>query len=140
MEEHRERLEEIKAEAQEIVDRYNRFYRILGEKLADRYEKLQERYERHIAGLREDLENEQDEIREAIENLDVDLPEIPEGEADIEREDWLFDSERAFLEQTVRFRRAQGKECARLPTGAQAVRENPRGCVIRTWLSPGPLP
>jgi hypothetical protein len=42
--------------------------------------------------------------------LDVDLPEIPEGEVDTERDDWLFDSEREFLEQTIRFRQAQGKE------------------------------
>jgi len=110
MDEHRERLEEIRVETQEIVNRYNRFYRILGEKVADRYQKLQDRYERHVVGLREDLEREQEEIREAIESLDIDLPAIPEGEVDTPRDGWLFDSEREFLDQTIRFRRAQRKE------------------------------
>jgi seryl-tRNA synthetase len=102
-------LEEIRSAAQEVVDRYNRVYRILGRTVADRYEKLQRRYERHVAELREALEQEQDEIREAIENVGVELPEIPEAEVETERDGWLFDSERGFLEQTIRFRRAQGK-------------------------------
>lgn len=50
-------------------------------------------------------------MRQAIEELDVDLPELPEGEADENAErEWLYDSEREFMEQTVHFRKVQGKE------------------------------
>jgi len=109
MEEHRGRLEEIQREAQEVVDRYRSYYRLLGEQMSDRYERLGERYERHIADLKEAAEREHADIEEALENLEVDLPELPEAEVK-ETDGWLFDSRRDFLEQTQRFRRAKGME------------------------------
>jgi hypothetical protein len=51
-------------------------------------------------------------MRQALEDLEVDLPELPEGEAPADGDDrtWLFDSERDFVDQTNHFRRMQGKE------------------------------
>lgn len=57
------------------------------------------------------MEVVEEEVRQAIEELDVDLPELPEGEADENAErEWLYNSEREFMEQTVHFRKVQGKE------------------------------
>jgi hypothetical protein len=109
MEEHHERLQEIQREAQEVVDRYRHYYRSLGEKMAERYRRLGERYERHIADLKEEAEEKHAEIEEALENIDVDLPELPEAEVE-DTDGWLFDSRRAFLDQTQRFRQAKGLE------------------------------
>jgi hypothetical protein len=108
---HREQLEDIARRARELQERYRSFYDQLGEQVAERYRKLAQRFERHLTPLREELEGVEDEVRQAVEDLDVDLPELPEGEAseDEERE-WLFDSERDFLEQTKHFRKLQGKE------------------------------
>jgi hypothetical protein len=110
IEEHRSDLEDIADRARAISQRYDALYEHLGDEVAERYRKLQARFERHVAPLREELQTVEDEVRQEIEDLDVDLPELPEGEAPEDgKRTWLFDSEREFLEQTIRFRRAQGK-------------------------------
>lgn len=110
-EQHREALEDIARRAREIVERYEPFYEQLGSEVSERYGKLAARFQRHVAPLREEVEVIQDQVRQAVDDLDVDLPDLPEGEA-YEDEDrvWLFDSERGFLEQTEHFREAQGRE------------------------------
>lgn len=109
-ESHEERIGEIQQEAREVVERYQRYYQILGEKVAQRYENLAQRYERHMSELREELNEIEETLGQEIEELDVDLPEIPEPETNLPERDWLFDSRRDFWEQTIRFRKAQGKE------------------------------
>lgn len=104
------RIEEIREQAQEIINRYQRYYQILGEKMAQRYERISQRYERHIGGLREELDDVEEELQEAIREVEVELPEVPELEVDLPSREWLFDSRRDFLDQTVRLRHAQGKE------------------------------
>jgi hypothetical protein len=66
---------------------------------------------RHMAPLEEQLARIEGEERQAIEDLDIDLPEIPEGDSNEDEErEWLYDSERDFLEQTECLRKAQGKD------------------------------
>jgi hypothetical protein len=92
--------------------RYSALYSALGEEVAERYNRLEDRFDRHVAPLREELETVESEMRQALEDLEVDLPELPEGEAPADGDDrtWLFDSERDFVDQTNHFRRMQGKE------------------------------
>jgi hypothetical protein len=94
----------------EIVERYEPLYEQLGSEVSGRYGKLAARFQRHVAPLREEVEVIQDQVRQAVDDLDVDLPDLPEGEAyEDEDQGWLFDSERGFLEQTEHFREAQGR-------------------------------
>jgi hypothetical protein len=110
-EEHREAREDIAQRARAIVGRYQGLYESLGDEVAGRYRKLSERFERHVEPLREELGAIEDEVRAAATDLDLDLPDLPEGEAS-EDEDrvWLFDSERDFVDQTEHFRKMQGKD------------------------------
>src|SRR5215208_4736632 len=109
--EYREDLEDIAQRARAIAERYQILYEHLGSEVAERYRKLSERFERHVEPLREELETIEDEVRGAATDLDLDLPDLPEGEAS-ENEDrvWLFDSERDFVDQTEHFRKIQGKD------------------------------
>jgi hypothetical protein len=110
-EEHDAELEDIARRARDIEERYGRLYSALGEQVAQRYQRLANRFARHMAPLEEQLERIEGEERQAIEGLDIDLPEIPEGDSNEDEErEWLYDSERDFLEQTERFRKAQGKD------------------------------
>ena len=108
---HRDDLQDIARRSQQIADRYDGLYEALGEEVAERYRRLASRFERHMSPLRAQVGEIEDAVRRVLESLDVDLPDLPEGESreDEERE-WLFDSERDFMEQTNHFRRAQGKE------------------------------
>jgi hypothetical protein len=65
---------------------------------------------RHMAPLEEQLERIEDEERQAIEDLDIDLPEIPEGDSNEDEERGWLSTERDFVEQTERLRKAQGKD------------------------------
>jgi hypothetical protein len=109
MEDHRYRIEGIEEEAQEVINRYRTYYRILGEKMEARYRRLGERYERHMADLKEQAREEHAEIEEELAELEANLPELPEAEVE-DTSGWLFDSRRDFLDQTRRFRRAKGWE------------------------------
>ena len=111
-ESHRPELEDLADRAREIEERYSALYSALGEEVAERYNRLEARFDRHVAPLREELETAEAEMRQGLEDLEVDLPELPEGEApaDGDGRTWLFDSERDFVDQTNHFRRMQGKE------------------------------
>lgn len=80
-EQHREVLEDIARRAREIVERYEPLYEQLGSEVSGRYGKLAARFQRHVAPLREEVEVIQDQVRQAVDDLDVDLPDLPEGEA-----------------------------------------------------------
>jgi hypothetical protein len=60
--------------------------------------------------LEEQLQRIEDEERQAIEDLDIDLPEIPEGDSNEDEEREWLSTERDFVEQTERLRKAQGKD------------------------------
>lgn len=84
------KVEEIKAEAEEIYQNYR-----------PRLEELAAELNAQLAPLDERLETLQQAVREKLEALEPDLPPIPEGETEEEPEDegWLFDSSRDYLEQ-----------------------------------------
>jgi hypothetical protein len=97
--------------AGEVRRRYQAHYNALWETVGERYAKLQGRFERHMGQLEEQRQTIEDEIRQELEDLQVELPEIPEADSgeDLSK-DWLFDSEREFLDQTNRLRRYAGKK------------------------------
>lgn len=107
-----EELAELTDKAEALEARYTRLYDALGAEVSERYNRLYARFSRERGVLHTDLERLQDEVASELEELDVDLPGVPEGEIgdEIEERDWLYDSERSFLEQTQHLRREQGKE------------------------------
>jgi hypothetical protein len=110
-EEHREELEDIAERGRAIEERYGALYEQLGSEIAERYTRLKTRFDRHVEPLRSDLEEIEAKMREALEALEVDLPQVPTGNAPPTTDrTWLFDSDREWLEQTLHFRRAQGKD------------------------------
>jgi len=108
-EDYTQRVEDIQRRLQVIAQRYEGVYEQLGDIVRERYDRLAERYGRHVAPLREELQEIQEEIERDLEELEVELPELPEPEIDPDREKFLFDSERGFIEQTARLRAVKGK-------------------------------
>ncbi len=86
--EHLAVLENIKAEATEILRRYQPRLQELGEEL-----------EADLAPLRERLSDARRGMQEALNTLEPELPELPEPETSPEEDGWLFDSQRGYLEQ-----------------------------------------
>jgi hypothetical protein len=107
-----EELAELTEKAEALEARYTRLYDALGAEVSERYNRLYARFSRERGVLHTDLERLQNEVAADLEDLEVTLPGVPEGETrgEIEERDWLYDSERSFLEQTQHLRRAQGKE------------------------------
>jgi hypothetical protein len=86
--EHLDELEEIKAEAAQILRRYQ-----------PRLQELRDELEDDLAPLRERLEEASRRTQEALDTLEPDLPELPEPETSPTDEGWLFDSRRDYLGQ-----------------------------------------
>jgi hypothetical protein len=86
--EHLAAMEEIKAEAAEILGRYQ-----------PRLQELSEELEAELAPLRERLSDASQGTQNAVDALEPDLPELPEPETSPEEDGWLFDSRRDYLEQ-----------------------------------------
>jgi hypothetical protein len=86
--EHLAALEEIKAEAAEILRRYQ-----------PRLQELSEELEAELAPLRERLSDASQGTQDALDTLEPDLPEPPEPETRPDEDGWLFDSRRDYLEQ-----------------------------------------
>ena len=88
-------------------------WRAPGPEIAERYrerlEALSDEFESEVGDLRERLSEREEAFIEGLESLTVELPDLPEGEAPEEEDDWLFDSDRDFLEQTEEFQRQQRK-------------------------------
>lgn len=59
--------------------------------------------------IRQRLEAQEDAFATELDELDVDLPEMPEAEAPEEDDEWMYDSDRDFEEQTQEFQRRQGR-------------------------------
>lgn len=89
-------VEEAKAEAAEI---YERFRAPL--------EELAAALDEELAPLDQRVETLQQAVTEKLAALEPDLPPLPEGvtEADPDDEDWLFDSRRDYLEQLKHYKR-----------------------------------
>lgn len=83
-----EDLEGIKADAEEVYDRYRTRLEVLAAELDAELEPLDER-----------LETLQHAIEEKLADVEPDLPPLPEPEANPADEGWLFDSRRDYLEQ-----------------------------------------
>jgi hypothetical protein len=111
LEDHREDFEEIHRRAGELRERYQKLYDALWAEVGPRYWKLERRFNREMRSPREDLQRVEGEVRSDLEDMEVELPELPEGDAEEDQDRvWLFDSEREFVEQTNYFRRLKGEE------------------------------
>jgi hypothetical protein len=97
----REVIERHRPEAEAIVEEYNE----VAERYQERLEALHNEFEGEVGGLRERFTERETAFVEDMESLTVELPDLPEGEAPEEEDDWLFDSDREFLEQTEEFQR-----------------------------------
>lgn len=86
--EHLNKLEEIKAEAAEILRRYQ-----------PRLQELSEELDAELAPLRARLSEASQGTQEALEALEPEMPELPDPETSPTDEGWLFDSRRDYLEQ-----------------------------------------
>jgi hypothetical protein len=96
----REDLEEIRAEAQGVVDSYR-----------DRVENLDGELQAELEPLYERLAATRKAVEAAWDGLEVNLPERPAPETEeVDESDRLFDSERTYLEQIAAYRRAKGGE------------------------------
>ncbi len=82
------RINQIRAEAEEIYERYRVELRDITNRLNAELEPLDER-----------LETIHQAIREKLDVLDPELPPLPEPEVDPNDEGWLFDSRREYLTQ-----------------------------------------
>jgi len=95
---YREQAGLIKEQFDEVAARYQ-----------ERLEELSAEFESEVGHLRDEAEELEEDFRNEVENLEVGIPDLPEGEAPEESDDWMFDSNRAFLEQTQEFQRRQRK-------------------------------
>jgi hypothetical protein len=91
--EHLTALEEIKAEAAEMLQRYQ-----------PRLQELSEELEAELAPLRERLLAASRGTQEALDTLEPDMPELPEPETSPADDGWLFDSRRDYLEQIEHYK------------------------------------
>ena len=99
-------IERHRAAAQETVSEFNE----IAERYRERLEALSAEFEGEVEDLRERFREQQEAFVDEVEALDVELPRLPEGEPpDDEDEEWMFDSDRDFVEQTVEFQRRQKK-------------------------------
>ena len=97
---YREQAEEIAGEFNEVAERFR-----------ERLEDLSAEFETEVAPLRERLEEQREEFETELSDLDVAIPSLPVGRTPAEDalNDWMFDSNRDFLEQTREFQRRQRK-------------------------------
>ncbi len=66
-------------------------------------------FEAEVEPIRERFSEQQEAFEADLESIDVELPEMPEGEAPHDGDDWMFDSDRDFEDQTLEFQRRQKK-------------------------------
>jgi len=111
VEAHREDFDEVHRHAGEVRQRYQQLYDQLWEQVRERFTKLEGRFERHLEVHKHDLARVEAEVLNELKDMDVELPEMPEADAqeDAERE-WLFSTEREFMEQTNHLRRIKGMQ------------------------------
>jgi hypothetical protein len=88
-------LEEVKADAEEVYERYRA-----------RLEALATEMDKELEPMNERLEVLQHAVREKLEALELDLPPLPEGETEEEPSDegWLFESGRDYMEQLTHYK------------------------------------
>lgn len=111
LDDHRQDFQKVRQHAGEVRQRYQSLYDAVWGEVGDRLRKLEQRFNRHMDPLKEDLQKVQEKIAADLEKMDVDLPELPEGDAaEDEDREWLFDSDREFVEQTNHFRRLKGEQ------------------------------
>jgi hypothetical protein len=91
--------------AQETVDEFNE----IAERYRERLEALSTEFEAEVEPIRERFSEQQAAFEVALESLGVELPEMPEGNAPHDGDDWMFDSDRDFEDQTFEFQRRQKK-------------------------------
>lgn len=91
-----ERMQPLKADLAKIVSEY----RLIATEYEQRLEELNEEFQRDLEPLRERLEPLHQALVERSENFNAALPERPTPEIEPPDEsDWLFDSNRTFMEQ-----------------------------------------
>jgi hypothetical protein len=98
-------VERHRAAAQETVSEFNEIAGHYREQL----ETLSAQFEGEVEHLRERFSEQKEAFEAEIQSLDVELPPLPEGESPNEPGDWMFDSDRDFIEQTEEFQRRQKK-------------------------------
>jgi hypothetical protein len=93
---HLEELDEIKEEAATVVERYQ-----------ERLERLSVEMEAELTPYRERLEAVRLAVQNELEQMQPNLPALPEPETYPERNGWLFDSGRPYLEQLASYKAHQ---------------------------------
>ncbi len=95
---HHERLESLKAEVARIADSYQA-------RLTELNDELQE----ELVPYRGDLESVRQAVQSELLNMeaDLELPTLPEGENAVERDVWLYDSERPYFDQLATYKQHQ---------------------------------
>ena len=98
IEEESEQLEELRAEADAISQQFSK-----------RAAELKKDWEGTLEPLKERLEVIRHAVQEKAEQFQVDLPDRPEAaEADADESEWLFDSNREYLDQIECYRKYKG--------------------------------
>jgi hypothetical protein len=98
-------VERHRTAARETVNEFNE----IAERYRERLEALSAQFEDEVGELRERLSEQEAAFVSELEDVGVNLPELPVGEPPAETDDWMFDSDRDFVEQTLEFQRRQGK-------------------------------
>ncbi len=96
---YRGRLDDLQERIGAIVERYQGQLRELSGAMDGELEP----YREELNSLRQAIQGELDE-------LEVDLPELPEPQADPQEDGWLFDSHRDYFEQLVVYKARKGGE------------------------------
>ena len=98
-------VERHRAAAQETVSEFNE----IAEHCRERLNTLSAQFEGEVEHLRERFSEQKEAFEAEVESLNVELPQLPEGASPNEPGDWMFNSDRDFIEQTEEFQRRQKK-------------------------------
>jgi hypothetical protein len=96
-------IEHHRAEAQETVEEFN----AIAERYREPLEALSAEFEEEVGPLRERFAEQEEAFVSDLEELDIELPALPVGEPPDETGDWMLDSDRDFVDQTLEFQRRQ---------------------------------
>jgi hypothetical protein len=104
----REELDEVEEQAREILAKYE-----------ERLAALDEELQAELAPLKERLTQEWQAMAGVCQAFDPDLPSRPEAEPDIDEsdeDDWLFSSDRTYLEQLRVYKERRGEDADDVPS------------------------
>jgi hypothetical protein len=113
----REGLDEVETEARKVLAKYSK-----------RLAALDKELQAELAPLKDRLTQLGQATAGVCQAFEVDLPDRPEGESDDDEEDWLYSSDRSYLQQLKVYKEKQKSEDAHLVPSDDDPPAPPREC------------